>query len=184
MLHVFHSNQVERLIDALTANIHQIRADRSTTAIFETTEIVVPNWNLETYIKFQIAQRTGIAANLRFQTLENFLKARIPQSHKDTIEIVSDKTITLILLDLLSDENFLKHPELTPIKSYLTAANSHSNTTQTAFQKTDSATLRKFQLATQLAKIFREYDYARQEMLQSWPEKTTIDKAPFHTVER
>lgn len=184
MLHVFHSNQVERLIDALTANIHQIRADRSTATIFEKTEVIVPNWNLETYIKFQIAQRTGIAANLRFQTLENFLKARIPQSQKDTIQIVSDKTITLILLELLADENFLKHPELTPIKSYLTAGNRHQNTTQTAFQKTDSLTLRRFQLASQLAKIFREYDYARQEMLQSWHQKTTIDKAPFDKVER
>ncbi len=184
MLHVFHSNQVERLIDALTSNIHQIRADRSTTAIFETTEVIVPNWNLETYIKFQIAQRTGIAANLRFRTLENFLTACIPPDAKEKIQIVSDKTITLILLDLLSDEAFLNNPELTPIKSYLTAGNRHQNTTQSTFQKTDSLTLRRFQLATQLAKIFREYDYARQDMLQSWPEKATIDKAPFHTVER
>ena len=41
--------------------------------LFEMPPIIVPNRNIETYLKYEIARGAGIAAGLKFQVTEKFL---------------------------------------------------------------------------------------------------------------
>ena len=58
-----YSNQLESLIVPLAHELDKRDP-------FDTTEIVVPNFSLEKWISLKLAQISGIAANLRFITLE------------------------------------------------------------------------------------------------------------------
>nr|MBA2663547.1 exodeoxyribonuclease V subunit gamma [Lujinxingiaceae bacterium] len=174
MLHVFHSNQVERLVDALVANIRRTREIGNSGGIFQKVDIVVPNWNLQTYLKFQIASRSGIAANFRFRALEQFLASCVPAEVRSEFEIVTDKAVQHLLVELLSDAAFLANSELGAIRGYLAAMGTSA----------DSLEMRRFQLARELARLFREYDYSRRDMLGAWKTRCVIEKEPFDEVER
>ena len=66
MMHVWYSNQLERLADRLIENLGKPK--RSTTSrLFRMPTIIVPNRNIETYLKYEIARGAGIAAAARFQ---------------------------------------------------------------------------------------------------------------------
>ena len=58
-----YSNRLDRLIGPLAQNLELEDP-------FEKAEIVVPNFSLQKWISLQLAQRVGIAANLRFLPLE------------------------------------------------------------------------------------------------------------------
>ena len=58
-----YSNRLDRLIGPLAQNLELEDP-------FEKAEIVVPNFSLQKWISLQLAQRVGIAVNLRFLPLE------------------------------------------------------------------------------------------------------------------
>ena len=63
MPHLHYSNHLESLVVPLAQALE-------TRDPLETVDIVVPNYSLEKWISLKIAQTNGIAANLRFITLE------------------------------------------------------------------------------------------------------------------
>ena len=65
-----YSNRLDRLIGPLAQNLELEDP-------FEKAEIVVPNFSLQKWISLQLAQRVGIAANLRFLPLEKALQEMI-----------------------------------------------------------------------------------------------------------
>ena len=52
-----------------------------TSRLFAMPPIIVPNRNIETYLKYEIARGAGIAAGLKFQMTEQFLD-RLASSNK------------------------------------------------------------------------------------------------------
>ena len=76
MIRVFYSNHLERLVDSLVDTIRREKA-RTHRSAFEAVRIIVPNWNLETFLKLQIAERTGLAAALEFERLERFVASLV-----------------------------------------------------------------------------------------------------------
>ena len=66
MMHVWYSNQLERLADRLIENLGKPK--RSTTSrLFRMPTIIVPNRNIETYLKYEIAQWGRNRGRARFQ---------------------------------------------------------------------------------------------------------------------
>ena len=62
MLRVYYSNQTEKLLEALMERMREHRG-----SFYERVSIVVPNQNMETYLKLALARETGICANVEFK---------------------------------------------------------------------------------------------------------------------
>src|ERR1700728_1085912 len=79
-IQVWYSNQLEVLADCLMANLGE--TDTSLTArLFGMPTIIVPNPNIATYLKYEIARGIGIAAGLQFKMTEQFFDDLLRQAN-------------------------------------------------------------------------------------------------------
>jgi exodeoxyribonuclease V gamma subunit len=152
MIHVSYSNRTERLLDAL-----RVRLPAGRRSPFDPAHLVVPNANVETFVKLGLAQATGIAANLEVRYLRRFVSELVARSHPE-VRLVDATLLEGLLIALLSDEAFLADPALAPLHHYIGAASG----------RPDALDLRRFQLAQQLSVLFDEYGLSRAEMLDEW----------------
>ena len=172
MLQVFYSNHLENLVDALVEVIGNEKS-RTHQSAFEPVRVVVPNWNLETFLKLQIAQRTGLAAALEFERLETFMRSLLPDD--EDIDVLSVEFIHSLVLDALSDPDVLERPALEPVRAFIYAAGDEQ----------DQLARRRYQLSSRLADLFREYSYSRSDMLEAWLEgEHVIEDPSFAGAER
>ncbi|QDG51754.1 exonuclease V subunit gamma [Persicimonas caeni] len=171
MLQVFYSNHLERLVDALV-EATTLERKRLKLSPFDRTPVVVPNWNVEAYLKFEVARRKGIAAHMEYRQLIEFFESLLPTSGE--YRILDDQTLQLLLIDALGDKKLLARKDLAPVQGYLSAAGDDR----------DSLELRRFQLSAHLAELFREYDYARPEMVAEWPESPQFRDPHWRRIER
>src|SRR6266508_4403624 len=72
MMRIWYSNSLELLARRLVEN-ERAGSDGYLERVFTAPRIVVPNRNIESYLKFEISRTTGIAANFRFCFLDEFL---------------------------------------------------------------------------------------------------------------
>ncbi len=77
MIRVWYSNQLEWLAERLSENLDTAERDPAAD-LFERPPILVPNLQIATYLKYDVARRTGIAAGLSFQVAEEFLASLLP----------------------------------------------------------------------------------------------------------
>ncbi len=154
MIHLTYSNQTERLLDALRANV-----DAQCASPLEPTHLVVPNGNVETWVKLELARATGIAANLQVRYLRRFVGELIERSQPtgSAIRLIDASRLEGFLLALFHDDAFLADPDLAEVRGYLKAG-----------EGADAIDLRRFQLARQLSVLFDEYTLSRPEMLDGW----------------
>jgi exodeoxyribonuclease V gamma subunit len=155
-LRLHYSNRTENLLQCLIANLEEARK-RPGASLFDADTVVVPNRQIETYLRFGIARATGIASSLTMPFLRAFLEDLLKKVRPD-IRIVSGNLLRGLLLDLLSDRALLAEEDLRPLRAYLTAAG----------EDPDTVDLRRWQLSGQIAHLFEEYDLSRPEMLEGW----------------
>src|SRR5262249_44931466 len=110
-----------------------------------------------TFLKFRIAQRQGIAANLQFRYLEQEFLAGLAGEAADGAKLLQRGQVQSLVLSFLAGEAF-DNPALAPVRQYV------GNETASVQERE----LRRFQLAAQLALVFEEYAYTRPDMLRSW----------------
>ncbi len=171
MLHLHYSNQVEQLVDTLIHTLEHQRA-AGVVDVFTPTCLVVPNPQVETFLKFTIARRTGSAANLHCQFLQDFLAGLRP--HTSTpIRLLDKNIIQSMLLGLLSRDDMLGDPHFQPLQDYLAAAG----------DRDDDRDRRRFQLSAHVARLFEEYSFTRAEMLQAWTQGSTLHSTPYAATE-
>jgi exodeoxyribonuclease V gamma subunit len=156
MIRLTYSNRSEELLAALVENLER-RRRRPGSSIFDATHLVVPNGNVETFLKLGLARATGIAAHLEVRWLRRFVAGLLERSHPD-LELVDAPRLHGLLLALFHDERQLVHPDLEEVRRYLAAAGGSS----------DALDLRRFQLSRQVALLFDEYVLSRPEMLDAW----------------
>ena len=82
-VHVWYSNQLERLADRLIENLTATGSEPAA-RLFAMPPIIVPNLNIATYLKYEIARGAGIAAGLKFQMTEEFLGSLIRRGPRET----------------------------------------------------------------------------------------------------
>ena len=158
MIHLCYANRTEALLEALTERLAAART-RAGAALFQPTHLVVPNRNIESYVKLGVARALGVAANFETRFLRGFL-ADVARQTLPGVEIIDRPQIQGELLALLQDERFLASRDLGPVRDYLAVAGTAP----------DAVDLRRFQLSAQLAMLFDDYAFSRPEMLQAWRE--------------
>jgi exodeoxyribonuclease V gamma subunit len=154
MIHVTYSNRTEQLLQALAAVVRQ---ERAALGPWEAIQLVVPNRNVETYVKLGLAEHLGIAANLEVAFLRGLL-ARLCERVLPGGRLVDARQTEGHLLALFHDEAFIEDPALAPVREYLLGAG----------PRPDVVDRRRCELADQLARLFDEYAASRPELLRAW----------------
>ena len=128
--------------------------------------IIVPNPTVEQFIRFDIAEKTGVAANLHIRLLTSYL-AELVRATDPNIQILDRMDLQLLNFTRLQDEAFIAENQLHAIKRYL----NHSATRA-------STRMRGFQLAGELARLLEEYSFSRRPMLANWQRnQRTLDQS-------
>ena len=96
---------LSELADRLIENLETTQ-DSITSRLFTRPPIIVPNRNIETYLKYEIARGAGIAAGLKFQMTEEFLADLLRQTHVDhPRKLVNGNALRAFFIDILSEES-------------------------------------------------------------------------------
>ncbi|HWV37895.1 MAG TPA: exodeoxyribonuclease V subunit gamma [Vulgatibacter sp.] len=170
MIRLTYSNRTEKLLDALAADLSAAAA--SGRSPFEPVRVVVPNRNVETWLRHGLARRLGIAANLEVQQLRRFVGELLRKTLPDT-RLVDGEILLDLVLSCLLDERRLEHPAFSRIRSYLHAAGADAA----------ARDLRRYQLAAELARLFDEYGHSRPEMIGAWPREGILAGTPQEETE-
>ncbi|HEX7501143.1 MAG TPA: exodeoxyribonuclease V subunit gamma, partial [Polyangia bacterium] len=154
MIRVCTSHRTEVLLEAFVQNLADERARMGPLA---PVCVVVPNRNVETFLRLKVAERCGIAANLETTFLRKFL-AGVAESAEPDTRVAETAHVEGHLLALLHDDALLAEPSLAHVRAYLAAADGDR----------DALDRRRCQLAALLAQLFDEYAGSRPEMLAEW----------------
>jgi len=158
MIRVWYSNRLERLAELLSQQLAAATGD-PVADLFERPAIVVPNPQMAAYLKYEVAQRTGISAGLAFCVTEEFLATLVPPSRPAT-RLLDRGTLRALFLEVLGETSELDAartlPE--PVRAYLDVAD----------DDIEARDLRRFQLASRLARLARQYGDTRPELLRAW----------------
>jgi len=164
MLTVFQSNRLETLADALRDALLEDRGDP-----FAPETIVVPSGGVGRWLQFALAERLGIAANLRFAYAASLVwqlfgrvLADIPRDSPFEPEALAWRFFALLGRER-STEAFA------PVRRYLAPA---------AVESRDDATGRRFELAQRIAQVFDRYLVHRADWLQAWAAGRTLGLGP------
>ena len=102
VIQVCYSNQLEQLADRLIENLGSTEDD-CTSRLFAMPPIIVPNQNIATYLKYEVARGAGIAAGLKFQMTEEFLADLLRQTQVDPPpKLLSGNALRAFFIDVLS----------------------------------------------------------------------------------
>lgn len=174
VFNLYTSNELEVLVETLVGNCRAMRRHFEED-VFTDTHIIVPNWNLETFLRFQFAQQMGVAAGLSFHRLERFLARSIPREGRFAqVRVLDTEQIHVLIVEALLDRAFVQRPDMRPVWRYLYDSDNDLDTVE----------LRCFQLAKQLARLFREYDYSRPNLVRCWQSGTAFETGRLASVER
>ncbi len=150
MLHVVSSNRTEALLDALA---ERVRAERPGGArALDPVHLVVPTRTLESHLRMGLAERLGVAANLRVHFLE-----RLFGGLGDEAALLGRGALETLCLDVLCDDDALAHEDLAPLQRWLDAA-----------PDTGGRDGRRVEVALELGRLFAEYASSRPEWLRDW----------------
>ena len=161
MLRVCYSNRTETLLAAFVRNLQR---ERQSEGPFAPVRVVVPNRNVETYLRLGVARACGIAANLQVTFLRKLL-AHVAEQAVPNGRVVDAQQIQGHLLALFHDDGFLARPEMAPVHDYLLAGGGAR----------DAVDRRRCQLAFRLGTLFEEYAASRAEMVKTWETGTSLD---------
>jgi exodeoxyribonuclease V gamma subunit len=161
MIRVCCSNRTEALLQAFVRNMQR---ERQNAGPFAPVRVVVPNRNVETYLRMGVARACGIAANLQVTFLRKLL-GHVAQQALPNGRVVDAQQIQAHLLALFHDEGFLQRPKMAPVRDYLRAGGGAR----------DAVDRRRCQLAFRLGPLFEEYAASRADMVKQWETGTTLD---------
>ena len=169
MISLHYSNRLENLIEPLAA---AVATDQQRDPLRQ-VQIIVPNRVVEQFVRYRIAQSLGVAANLRFPFLRNFM-ARLLESIDPNLKILDADDLQLILFECLRSSAHRDDSDLKPARDYIEAGS----------QTDADAELRTFLLAAQLARLFREYSISRRRMIAKWRAATRAELDTMNETER
>ncbi|MFO0662055.1 MAG: exodeoxyribonuclease V subunit gamma [Polyangiaceae bacterium] len=168
MLRVFVSTRLERLGEPLSRSI---AAERSVDPL-RAPRIAIPSRIVEVFAKLQIAEATGIAANLSLEELERELAIRVEHATPGVRVLTKEQTRALVT-DLLLRPEELIHPELEPLRAYLAAVDDGP-----------ARATRIHQLARRLGDLFYTYASTRRGMISGWWKDQTLTRSLTEAWER
>lgn len=155
MLHLVQSNKMEVLLSQLTEQVAQVQKTPGRNPL-QPISILVQSPGMAQWLKIQLANSLGIAANLEFPLPSSFIW-KMYQQHIDTLPDESAFTkdnMTWKLMALI--QQYLEKPEFVALKRYLAAGSLASQS------------LRQYQLVAKIADIFDQYLVYRPDWILRW----------------
>lgn len=155
MLRIYHSNQLEILKELIATLIER----EPLTNPFTREVVLVQSHGMEQWLQIQLAQRFGIAANIKFPLPASFIWQMftyvlpdIPQESAFSKEAMTWKLMALL-------PSMLSAPEFTALNGYLV----------------DDGDRRKhYQLASRIADLFDQYLVYRPDWLDAWNKEQLV----------
>ena len=156
---------IEALADELCA---RLRASRQATDPFDPFRIIIPNRNLELWLKQRIARQLGAAVNIRFDFLENGLRRLIDTSCSGSGSYTDRSELALRILSILIEPirthagvPVFDSPDpanpLFALRDYLSEVSDPTDYSR-----------RLWQLSQRLAGYFLEYENQREDLVAAW----------------
>lgn len=166
MLHLYQSNKVERLFAQLVTLLVQPLENP-----LEQDIVVVENPGLAHWLKVQLANALGIAANIEFPMPSRFFWQIQRQMMADTaLETVFNKDgLSWLILECLQDEQLLSRPEYQVLNHYLNDGHSGAQ-----------LAIRQYKLASTIADLYDQYLVYRPDWIANWElHELQIDGQPL-----
>ena len=145
MIRLTYAHRWTTLVDALAEHLTEVRA---TLGPLVPIDIIVSHGLASAYLKLALADRLGIAGNLRF----SFLRPYLSEAFEGDRRIISPERLEHLLLATLDSE--LTDPDMAPVRQYLDAEGPPAR--------------RLAQLAQTLRRIYDDYALTRPDMLTQW----------------
>ena len=159
---------LEPLADRLGAAI----VDRQQTGDpFESPLIITPNSMTQRWLEAHLSERCGVVANVTYRYLEDGLREALGtlDHSAQPPEVLPTELVAEALSAILSAD--LSRDGLAPIKEYLAGAPA-------------SVARRRRQLCDQLARLFLEYEYHREDWVRHWEMGVPIPRFPAEDASR
>lgn len=177
MIELVYSNRTEHLLDNLAVSLREQR--EAGEHPLDPVELVVPNRNMETWVRLGLAQAAGVAANLNFRRIERFIGEIVTEICPGEYKPVNLDIVEAAVLATLLNRDIIGEPELKPVRKYLESTMQPADNSpradlfedRSAFDKylaPDGADIRRVQLASRIAVLFQEYTFSRPEMIAAW----------------
>ncbi|MGS2721574.1 exodeoxyribonuclease V subunit gamma [Paraglaciecola aestuariivivens] len=150
MLYLVQSNKMECLAESLISCLQDTA--NSGVSVFESDQILVQSPGMSQWLKIQIAEALGIAANIDFPLPSSFIWQLYQQHIPDLPEqsAFTKANMTWKLMAILP--TLLHQPEFAAIQSYLS----------------DEQPLKLYQLANKIADVYDQYLVYRPEWILHW----------------
>lgn len=161
MMHLVLSDRMEALAAALVEQL----ADERTAAggdPFHPPTVIVSTPSIRAWLGFEIARRTGVAANIRFCFWREFLReptigAKVDVTVPDTATVQAGLVHELEAMESGESSKTADDAVLAPVRAYLAAGTDALGRER-----------RRFQLAGRMARLFDEYALNRPDMITRW----------------
>ena len=168
MLYLYQSNKVERLLAQLVTLLLE-----QDVAPLEHETIVVENPGLAHWLKMQLANSLGIAANLEFPMPSRFFwqiqRQLMPGLAQDSV--FNKDSLTWLIVESLQDERLMAQPEFQLLQAYLLP---HESDTQA------EQALKYYRLASTIADLYDQYLVYRPDWIENWQAQAfEIDGEPL-----
>lgn len=158
MIHLTYAQRTEDLLDVLARDLEANGRGRHP---LDPVRLVLPDRNLEAWLKQGLARRMGIAANLQVLYLGRLVGGLLEAAGLPPL--LDGDAIFDVLLSIFLEPETLDREELAPVRRYLFAAGAEES----------ALARRRHQLARRLSHLYEEYGYARPAMLQRWEREPT-----------
>lgn len=168
MLYLYQSNKVERLLAQLVTLLLE-----QDLAPLEHETIVVENPGLAHWLKMQLANSLGIAANLEFPMPSRFFwqvqRQLMPELAQESV--FNKDSLTWLIVESLQDPVLMAQAEFQLLQTYLIPSESDSSAEQA---------LKYYRLASTIADLYDQYLVYRPDWIESWQAQAfEIDGEPL-----
>lgn len=138
---------------------------RNTATLFEPVLVIVPNRNLKRWMQMHVARCGLVAANLRFQYLEEGLRSLLEEIDGNQMRLAllrrterQSRILKHLHADLARDSN---RPEVSGGRQYPLLVGKERRTEK-------EERLRLYQLSVRLASLFEDYEFHRPRSMEEW----------------
>ena len=168
MFHLYQSNKIE----ALLAQLVKLLLEQECSPLKNQT-VVVENPGLAHWLKMQMAQSLGIAANIEFPMPSRFLwqVQRSVQPELDDESVFSKDTLTWLVLECLHKPEIIDQPSFELLKTYMSGSEASDAGSSANRQTAKQQAVKQYQLASNIADLYDQYLVFRPDWIDAWQNK-------------
>ena len=177
MFNLYQSNKVETLL----AQLVRLLLSEEVSPL-QTQTIVVENPGLAHWLKMQLANTLGLAANIEFPMPSRFFwqiqRSVMPELAQESV--YQKDSLTWLIFECLQNKQLLNRPEFHLLEHFLNANNEHESKGPHAASNRQSLALRQYRLAGTISDLYDQYLVYRPDWISAWEKQIfEVDGEPL-----